>query len=122
MGRCNAPVRALMAGASAVFMSAIAAAQSPGPVNGQDVGFIETDLVTNVPSLMDSNGIVHTHRVHVVRLCPNVSTPTWLTHGALWDLRLCPRRPGRPRRGGYRTTAAIKQRSTTTTCWRRLLR
>jgi uncharacterized protein (TIGR03118 family) len=60
MGRCNAPVRALMAGASAVFMSAIAAAQSPGPVNGQDVGFIETDLVTNVPSLMDSNGIVHT--------------------------------------------------------------
>jgi uncharacterized protein (TIGR03118 family) len=46
--------------AGALLMSAIAAAQSPGPVNGQDVGFVETDLVTNVHSLMDSNGIVHT--------------------------------------------------------------
>jgi hypothetical protein len=61
MDRRNARVRALVTvAAGALLMSAIAAAQSPGPVNGQDVGFVETDLVTNVPSLVDSNGIVHT--------------------------------------------------------------
>src|SRR5262245_640086 len=60
MDRCNARVRALVTvAASALLMSAIAAAQSPGPVNRQDVGFIETDLVTNVSPLTDSNGIVH---------------------------------------------------------------
>jgi uncharacterized protein (TIGR03118 family) len=61
MDRRHAPVKVFVTvGVSALLMSAIAGAQSPGPVNGQDVGFIETDLVTNVPSLMDSNGIVHT--------------------------------------------------------------
>src|SRR5215831_7084930 len=61
MGRRNARVKALVTvAAGALLVSAIAGAQSPGPVNGQDVGFVETDLVTNVPSLMDSNGITHT--------------------------------------------------------------
>src|SRR5689334_10574793 len=61
MDRGNARVKALMTvAAGALLMSAIASAQSPGPVNGQDVGFVETDLVTNVPSLVDSNNIVHT--------------------------------------------------------------
>jgi len=61
MGRRNVRVKALVTvAAGALLVSAIAGAQSPGPVNGQDVGFVETDLVTNVPSLMDSNGITHT--------------------------------------------------------------
>jgi uncharacterized protein (TIGR03118 family) len=63
MDRSHIPVMAKVAVAAIVLvMSAIAAAQSPspGPVNRQNVGFIETDLVTNVPSLKDSNGIVHT--------------------------------------------------------------
>ena len=61
MGRRNARVKALVTvAAGALLVSAIAGAQSPGPVNGQDVGFVETDLVANVSPLTDSNGIVHT--------------------------------------------------------------
>ena len=61
MSRRNARVKALVTvAAGALLVSAIAGAQSPGPVNGQDVGFVETDLVANVSPLTDSNGIVHT--------------------------------------------------------------
>ena len=80
MDRGNARVRALVTvAAGALLMSAIASAQSPGPVNGQDVGFVETDLVTNVASLVDSNGIVHTPNAcgAVVPQCvdPNLVNP-----------------------------------------------
>jgi uncharacterized protein (TIGR03118 family) len=71
MDRGKARVRALVTvAAGALLMSAIAAAQSPGPVNRQDVGFIETDLVANVSPLTDSNGIVH-----IPKPCTAVTNP-----------------------------------------------
>jgi uncharacterized protein (TIGR03118 family) len=82
MDRRKAQVWVLVAGAvSALLISAIATAQSPspGPPNRQNVGFIETDLVTNKPSLTDSNGIVHTPKPcgAIVPQCvdPNLVNP-----------------------------------------------
>jgi hypothetical protein len=73
MDRRNSPVKVLVAAAApALLLSAIAVAQSPAPPNRQDVGFVETDLVTNVPSLMDSNGIVHTPNELYVNLGDDV--------------------------------------------------
>jgi uncharacterized protein (TIGR03118 family) len=63
MDRCNARVKVFASvAASALLLSAIAAAQSPSPgaPNGQNVGFIETDLVANKSPLTDGNGVVHT--------------------------------------------------------------
>jgi uncharacterized protein (TIGR03118 family) len=62
--------------ASALLLSAIAAAQSPspGPPNRQNVGFIETDLVANKSPLTDSNGIVHTPKP-----CTTTTTTTTAT-------------------------------------------
>jgi uncharacterized protein (TIGR03118 family) len=71
------------AAASALLLSAIAAAQSPspGPPNRQNVGFIETDLVANKSPLTDSNGIVHTPK-------PCTTTITATTMPPCVDLNL----------------------------------